>query len=192
MTFDTFDGFFNQTPSAGNQAYSMVLFAQALHETGNFESNLYINHNNLFGMRPSERREKLYDNIYSSAQGEYASYPDRIRSVMDRIDLDQFNNTVPPRSYDDMTRYLEVVQSKGYATDPEYVQKVVQILDGLADGTITPNTGGVENENPSGTNNGGLTENWFGGLFADKKLFYLKIGLVAMSGLWLWRKFFRK
>jgi len=137
MTFDTFTGYFNQTSSAGDLPYAMALYAQAWHETGNFTSNIYLNHKNLFGMKPSQNREQYYDDVYASPNGEtFASYPDVIRSLFDRIDLDDYNRTVKPRTNDDIERYYQVIQSKGYASDPLYVSKLMDILHRLGTGEL--------------------------------------------------------
>ena len=128
MTFDVFFGFLNQSPMAGNRIYAQVLYAQAVHETGNFTSNLYKNYNNLFGMKPSRAREKYYNSEIDLGSETFASYDMPLKSVLDRIDLDVYNNVAIPFDVEDVVPYMEVVLRKGYATDPQYLGKWVNTL----------------------------------------------------------------
>lgn len=153
MTFDTFLGKFNQTSHSGNMPYACALYAQAVLETNNFKSNIFMNHRNAFGMRPSVRREKFYDSVYDSSNGQFASYPDVIRSIQDRLDLDSYNGILPPKQFDQVRRYFDLVQSKNYAPgDSEYVNKIMNIIEQLGDGqygdTPSVDDDGYEEDQP--------------------------------------------
>lgn len=132
MTFDVFLGLFNQTKYQGNTVYAQVLYAQAYHETGGFKSSLFETANNLFGMRPSTKRNKYYDTVISNGSGDYAKYATVNYSLIDRLDLDSYNGVLIPTDVDDVLSYMNTVQSKGYATDPSYVAKWLKILQQLS------------------------------------------------------------
>lgn len=131
MTFDTFLGLLNQTPAQGNRIYAQVLYAQAKLETGNFTSNLFKSANNLFGMKPSQSRTRYYDSSVTVGSETFASYASPTYSVVDRADLDAYNGVLVPVDVEHIRGYMTAVLSKGYATDPNYITKWVDVLKNI-------------------------------------------------------------
>lgn len=132
-TQSDFSGIYACTPYADNPFYQAALFAQAYHETGNFKSNLAVNYHNLYGMRPSTMREKFYSDTVSLGSGLYATYDDETgtMSLLDRIDLDEYNGVPIPTSPEMVPVYMSAVVAKGYATDPLYLSKWVNLFNQL-------------------------------------------------------------
>lgn len=128
MTFGQFYGLFNQTQFQGNKVYAAVLYAQAKLETGNFKSNLYLNHNNLFGMKCSSIRQKFWSDRVQGNGVEHAGYAELLHSLLDRVDLDDFNNLAIPDEVAEITDYMQAVRNKGYAEDPAYLTKWQNVL----------------------------------------------------------------
>ncbi len=131
FTYDYWHGVWAQGQAPDNSIYSAVLFAQYVHETGNGSSNLFKEHNNLFGMAPAQSREKFYQGTTMVAEGVKASYDDALFSLQDRIDLDAFNKINAPISVDEISVYMAEVMNAGYATDPNYVKAWVGNLNSL-------------------------------------------------------------
>lgn len=101
--------------------YLATLYAQAILETGSFKSNIYMTANNMFGMRPAQKRTKLYDSVLSTANGDFASYNTLEQSLRDRIALDTYNNVARPQTWEDVRVYMEKVMQKGYTHEKTYV-----------------------------------------------------------------------
>lgn len=94
--------------------YTAVLYAQAIHETGRFTSNIYLNANNAFGMRPAQKREQNRVSVLETANGSFAVYADTKASFIDRVHLDEYNNTPKPRNLNDIEGYMDMVLFKNY------------------------------------------------------------------------------
>lgn len=118
-----FDNLCEQVGIGNKPFYTAALFAQYQLETGNGSSNLYKQHSNLFAMRPAQVREKFYQYIAPSAEGEMAGYEERIYSLQDRLDLDKYMSNPIPNDLPSTFEYMEAVVENGYATDPDYLQK---------------------------------------------------------------------
>lgn len=106
--------------------YYRALYAQAKLETG-FSSRLYKECNNMFGMRPSKKRQKFYIGIDDTAgrNGEFAIYSGLDMSIFDRLDLDTDfgNGGADLTTKKDLIPYMNAVQDDGYCFDcPKYVQ----------------------------------------------------------------------
>lgn len=96
--------------------YMRALYGQSALETGNFSSNIYLNHNNLFGMRPSQKRERFYQDIYNSPKnGKFAKYDSLAYSLLDRINLDEYNDIYKPQNDTEIEVYYLDVQKHGFA-----------------------------------------------------------------------------
>jgi uncharacterized FlgJ-related protein len=100
-------------------AYPDVALAQAKIETGNFTSRIFIENNNMFGMKLPERRR-------TTAIGEqynHAEYTDWIQSIKDyKIWQDKMIHRAPTkRSY---LSYLK----RNYAEDKNYINKIKEII----------------------------------------------------------------
>lgn len=165
----------------GNALYAKCLYAQALHESNYFKSQLSAQDNNLYGMKPSAKRQKFwsYKVTYKTDDGLeiFAGYDDDTgyQSILDRNDWDVHNKILPPNSPSDIVRYFTEVKAKGYATDPNYIKKVLTIVNNYQQ---LPPIYGIENtggEGESGENDG----------FRFPKFFYLTLGVFV---LWIFRK----
>lgn len=91
------------------------LFAQAVHETGNFTSEVYRENNNLFGMRePSKRQTKAI----GTNKG-HAIFQTHYASIVDYFLRQKYFNI--PNSPD--TIYMGQTLKSKYATDKNYLPK---------------------------------------------------------------------
>jgi flagellum-specific peptidoglycan hydrolase FlgJ len=92
-----------------------VVFNQALLETGNFSSNLFLQNNNLFGMKNPYMRP-------TTSIGEnnnHAVYRHYIGSIKDyKLYQDWFYNS---KSYNN---YFDFLLRRNYAEDPFYISKL--------------------------------------------------------------------
>lgn len=62
------------------------IIAQAKHETGNYKSRLYLDSNNLFGMKMPERRPTIATKGFLSPEGNnYAQYKSDFESLQDLL-----------------------------------------------------------------------------------------------------------
>lgn len=86
-----------------------IVYAQALIETGNFKSDLYLNDNNLFG-------------LYNSDKGKYHRFDHWIESVIAYKDFIQ-HRYKPPEDY------YKFLQRIGYAKDPHYINKLKRVVN---------------------------------------------------------------
>ena len=93
-----------------------IVFIQARLETGQFTSDIFINGNNIFGMRLARVRE-------TTATGEYR-YHARYDNWYDSVrDYRLFQIWYASKSYD-LTNYTLFLRDMGYATDKRYVDKI--------------------------------------------------------------------
>lgn len=187
--------------------YLRALYAQFAHEArpnklygwaGN--SNIFKNYNNGFGMRPSLSRDRHYQEVYHSAQGKYATYRHFTEAIYDRIDLDQWNRTDEPQTYEDVLPYYEEIKRKGYATDPIYVKLVFDMYNTLF-GDQPLNTGGDVQPTVDAPqedadiypledlNNSNSIFNLWGLLSLPSWLYLLLFGVPVF---WIYIKYFRK
>jgi len=139
MTFSEFFSLFNQTRHQGNEVYAAILYAQAVFETTAngkpFSSNLCVNYRNLFGMRPSQKREKFYQGVYQTPNnGEFAEYANHLNSLLDRIDLDEYNKTPIPTNISQAEGYMKTVLQKGYAPEAHYLPSWMSVFNRVING----------------------------------------------------------
>lgn len=102
-----------------NLRFPDIAMAQSIHETGNFESNLFSNNNNLFGMKVAKRRpcialgEKNGFAYYNSWQESVIDYALYVAAYMkDCKTKDQFFNKL----------------SGSYASGDKYVSRLKNII----------------------------------------------------------------
>jgi len=96
-----------------------IAFQQAVHETGNFTSELFKEGANLFGMRPPKVRD-----TYCIGQFNYhATYQHWIYSVRD---YKLWQEYYAGKGYD-LTDYYSFLIQVGYAVDPNYLNLIKQI-----------------------------------------------------------------
>jgi uncharacterized FlgJ-related protein len=103
-------------------AYPDVVLAQAKIETGNFTSKIFIENNNLFGMKLPERRE-------TTAIGKnrnHATYTDWIQSIKDyKLWQDKMIHRAPTKH-----AYLAYLK-RNYAEDKNYINKIKKTVKSL-------------------------------------------------------------
>lgn len=97
-----------------------IVLAQAKLESANFKSELFVNHNNMFGMRIANSRPTLGENKGTG----YASYYDWKSSVLDYT-LYQSRYL---KQYNTKDKYLERL-GQVYAEDPNYVSKLRKLIN---------------------------------------------------------------
>lgn len=123
--------------------YADVLYAQALHESGHFTSNIYQNTNNCFGMKQPKVRPTTSLGGWTGTNGvKWANYTDVSSSIEDRILWDGYNKIKFPETPEEVKQYMQNVQSKGYAEDPQYISKVLALTGKLSGTSAETSTGG--------------------------------------------------
>lgn len=102
-----------------------IVYAQAVLESGNFTSNLFINNHNIFGMK-----EPLVRNTVAlGTRNNYAYYKNWQHSIIDYA-LYQSTYLVGGRHYRSLSRqsYLEFL-ARNYASDSNYISKLTKIIN---------------------------------------------------------------
>lgn len=95
----------------------VIVMAQSRLETGNFQSELCIGHNNLFGMKKARRRTTT---ALGATDNNYATYLSWYDSVKD---MKLFQQWYLSRGRE-LTDYFGFLASIGYAEDKHYLRKV--------------------------------------------------------------------
>jgi hypothetical protein len=102
-----------------NIKHPEIVISQALHETAEFRSKIFIENNNLFGMKEASSR----NNTAAGTQYNHAYYDSWIDSVVDyALWQSSYTKNIP-----DDIEYLKTI-SVSYAEDPEYVNKVKKYI----------------------------------------------------------------
>lgn len=99
-----------------NAWYPEILLKQAKIESGNYTSNVYMNTNNLYGMRKVGKRQTTQLNTTYKGYGCYTNW---CESVLDRMlwDIFYFKNEKPNKE-----EYLKAMSI--YAEDEDYSTKI--------------------------------------------------------------------
>lgn len=105
-----------------NIKHPEVVFAQAVLESGHFKAPLFINKNNLFGMKVPKKRETTA--INKGKKG-YAKYHSWDSSVDDYLLWQQF--TLKNKSELTKTQYLSLL-GKIYAKDKKYISSLKRVM----------------------------------------------------------------
>lgn len=101
-----------------NLKYPDIVYAQAVLETGNFNSSIFRNNNNLFGFK----EPKVRNNTSRGSLSGYAYYTSWRQSV---IDYALFQSSYMRKlSREEYFRYLD----RNYAKDPNYSKKLKEII----------------------------------------------------------------
>jgi len=93
-----------------------IVFKQAILETGKFQSKLFIEGNNLFGMKTAKQRK-------TTAMGEiydHARYDHWIDSIKDYKLFQEYYEAAGYR----LNNYTLFLHCIGYATDQNYINKL--------------------------------------------------------------------
>ena len=108
--------------------YLPYILAQSKLETGNFTSRLALDEKNLFGMGVPSKRKSLRIGEYLAPNGErfsvYKNWSDSVNDYL--LYLEEFNF---PTNLNSCKAFAEKLKSQGYATDPDYVSKIVRICN---------------------------------------------------------------
>lgn len=105
-----------------NMKFPKIVMAQAILESGNFQSNLFIKHNNPFGMTIASKRPTLT----LTKNSKFASYKNWQSSVLDYA---LFQSRFM-KAYDTEDKYYKRL-GEVYAEDPTYVSKLKKIVNTL-------------------------------------------------------------
>ena len=109
--------------------YLPYILAQSKLETGNFTSRLALEEKNLFGMGVPTKRKSLRIDTYLAPNGEnfsvYKNWDDRVKDYL--LYLDEFNF---PTNLNTCRQFAQKLKDQGYATDPDYVNKIVKVCEG--------------------------------------------------------------
>lgn len=102
--------------------YPDVVFAQAVLESGNFTSNLFKNHNNLFGMKLPKIRETV---AVGKVKNGYAKYNSWNESIYDYFLWQNF--MLSKKNISNKNEYLSFID-KVYAEQKTYVKNLRRIM----------------------------------------------------------------
>jgi flagellum-specific peptidoglycan hydrolase FlgJ len=105
-----------------NIKFPDIVFAQAVLESGHFKSPLFINQNNLFGMRAPKKRETTAIN---KGKKEYALYNDWDSSIDDYQLWQEF--TLKNKGNLTRSQYFALL-SRVYASDKRYVTSLKRVI----------------------------------------------------------------
>lgn len=103
-----------------NINYPHIVYSQSLLETGHFESNIFLEGNNLFGMKQARIRINTAEGTYNG----HAYYNSWQESVYDYA----FFSCRYLSKISSENEYFEYL-SKTYAEDPNYVNKLKSIIE---------------------------------------------------------------
>ena len=103
-----------------------TIYAQAVHETGNFQSIVFKENKNLFGMRLA----KIRDNLATGERHFHATYSSWYNSIRDYFKRQKYFS-VPNLAGNG---YISKTVSTGYAEDPSYEAKWRNWVDRLKNG----------------------------------------------------------
>lgn len=116
------------------QVLPSIVVAQAILESSWGNSDLYRNANNPFGIKGSYQGQSIRYNTEEVISGKritvkaaFRKYPSLLAAINDHNQLltQQFINQNDGLSYRQMAKSL---QQNGYATDPNYAKKLIQII----------------------------------------------------------------
>jgi hypothetical protein len=97
----------------GTEYENLVPFiiAQAKHETGNFTSNLFRNHNNMFGMKVPVKRKSFRNGETESGFSTFESTTDSARDFLEYLRSVNFPKNV------DSFQYVAALKNRRYFED---------------------------------------------------------------------------
>ncbi|WP_159648843.1 glycoside hydrolase family 73 protein [Erysipelothrix aquatica] len=123
----------NMTP---HPTFKSVVYAQAILESNWGQSELSTEANNLFGIK-GDYHGKSYtvtttefeDGAFASMEDTFRRYPDYRTSIADHAELmylSRYDGVREARTYREAAQAL---QDGGYATDPNYASKLIEIIE---------------------------------------------------------------
>lgn len=109
------------------KAYTCWITQQSVLETGNFTSKIFNDFNNGFGMGVPRIRKSLRIGDYLASNGErFSTYKNFKDSVADYLLYAEYFNM--PTNFNRPEQFTQFLESKGYATDPDYASKVLSLI----------------------------------------------------------------
>lgn len=162
-TADSWIDVAGQTLLSANPVMSAVYYGQMQHETGVGTSELFLEYNNLFGMRPSNSRQKFYEDVkvYEGDFGrsEYAIYITPLQSLRDVLDRNEYFNINPIEHAEDALTFMVAVYNSGYFTDnaKDYIKAWLYHCRQGYPTMKFPTDQEVDERLPSGFSVGGIT-----------------------------------
>jgi len=104
--------------------YLKFIYAQSLHETGNFESVLFKRYNNPMGMGVPIYRKSYRNGEWRAVNGEVFSTYSNVRAGYKDF-LEWMKYSKMPADIKDCKEYTDEIVKRNYATDPLYDLKLL-------------------------------------------------------------------
>ena len=121
----------------GYQLFNSVIIAQSVLETGWGQSKIMMKANALFGIKAgsgwkgkvySSYTNEVYDGVESTEYATFRAYDSIEDSIEDYYKLIK-NNYKKALNCNTQKESIEAIKNGGYATDPEYVDKIMSIIN---------------------------------------------------------------
>lgn len=121
----------------GYQLYNSIIIAQSVLETGWGQSEIMMKANALFGIKAgsgwkgkvySSYTNEVYDGVESTEYATFRAYNSIEESVKDYYKL-IINNYKKALNCDSQEESISEIKKGGYATDPEYISKIMSIIN---------------------------------------------------------------
>lgn len=119
-----------------------IILSQAILESDFGKSRLAAEFHNLFGIKAGDNQEKVhletqeyYDGKWETVTADFRVFSSNQESLAAHTQLFVNGTTWNPQQYADVlvaTNYQEAaaaLQTSGYATDPDYTQKIIQVIE---------------------------------------------------------------
>lgn len=121
----------------GYQLFNSVIIAQSVLETGWGQSKIMMKANALFGIKAgsgwkgkvySSYTNEVYDGVESIEYATFRAYDSIEESIKDYYKLIK-NNYKKALNCDSQRESIQAIKNGGYATDPDYVTKIMSIIN---------------------------------------------------------------
>lgn len=121
----------------GYKLYNSVIIAQSVLETGWGQSKIMMKANALFGIKAgsgwkgkvySSYTNEVYDGIECTEYATFRAYDSIEESIEDYYKLIK-NNYKKALNCDSQRESIQAIKNGGYATDPDYVSKIMSIIN---------------------------------------------------------------
>ena len=121
----------------GYHLFNSVIIAQSVLETGWGQSKIMMKANALFGIKAgsgwkgkvySSYTNEVYDGVESTEYATFRAYDSIEESIVDYYKLIK-NNYKKALNCDTQKESIQAIKNGGYATDPDYVSKIMSIIN---------------------------------------------------------------
>lgn len=121
----------------GYELYNSVIIAQSVLETGWGQSKVMMKANALFGIKAgsgwkgkvySSYTNEVYDGVECTEYATFRAYDSIEESIEDYYKLIK-NNYKKALNCDTQKESIQAIKNGGYATDPDYVSKIMSIIN---------------------------------------------------------------